>query len=725
MRRIKIFFLQSLILLTYCSAHAQDSDFYAIDTVNTISVTFSESNWDRLLDDLYAAGEGGRLVGTAVINGVTYEGVGVRYKGNSTYSAERIKNPLNIKLDYTNEDQAIDGYGTLKLANVYKDPSFVRETLSYEIARKYMPASQANFINVYINGTYMGLYTSVQDVDKSFLNTHFGSNDNAFFKGEVEDINNSGSIWGYIDENEASYYDYYEIESDTGWDDLIEFLNIFNNSPSQIEDVVNVDRLLWMLAFDILTVNLDSPINVAHNFYLYKDGTDRFNPVPWDLNENFGAFSMLISGPPLNTRDMQQMDPFLNSTRASYPIVSKILTIPEYKRKYVAHMKTLISENFANGWYRTRALEMQAIIASYVSADSNKFYTYTDFLDNIDDSAGSRNDSVVGITELMDARVSYLSSQSAFQAAAPVISDITPPSDALSGSTVWFSASADNATQVQLGYRQSGAFEKVQMYDDGNHNDGTANDGTYGVSIALGVGDAEYYIYAENSDAAVFSPERAEYEYYTLSVKNSAGDLVINEFMADNGTTAADQDGEYDDWIELYNNSGDEIALSGYYLTDDSANITQWTFPDVSIPAGGYLIVWADKDEEQDGLHTNFKLSASGETILLATPDQTVIDEVIFGEQETDTGMARYPNGTGDFTAMRPTFSAANVVAAAIDGDVDGDSDVDLEDAILALQITVGITPSSSVHTEADVNSDGRIGLQEAIYVLGKVSGLR
>ncbi|WP_300456163.1 CotH kinase family protein [Desulfobacula sp.] len=173
------FFLSIFIFLTAAFPKAQAQDFYDINTVNTISITFVESNWDQLLDDLYAAGEEERLVGTAVIKGVTYENVGVRYKGNSSYSPQNIKNPLNIKLDHLIEDQNLDGYGTLKLANVYKDPSFVREVVSYEIAGKYMPASQANFINVTINGTCMGLYTNVQSVDKFFLNNHFGSKSNS------------------------------------------------------------------------------------------------------------------------------------------------------------------------------------------------------------------------------------------------------------------------------------------------------------------------------------------------------------------------------------------------------------------------------------------------------------------------------------------------------------------------------------------------------------------
>jgi spore coat protein CotH len=131
-----MFFLGSFVLIN--SINSQD--FYDINTINTIEITFSESNWDYLLDQLVAEGNEERLIGTVEINGEVFDSVGVRYKGNSSYTANQVKNPLNIKLDHIIDDQLIEGYGTLKLANAFKDPSFIREVLSYEIAREYFPA---------------------------------------------------------------------------------------------------------------------------------------------------------------------------------------------------------------------------------------------------------------------------------------------------------------------------------------------------------------------------------------------------------------------------------------------------------------------------------------------------------------------------------------------------------------------------------------------------------
>ncbi|MEZ5196264.1 MAG: lamin tail domain-containing protein [Bacteroidales bacterium] len=155
----------------------------------------------------------------------------------------------------------------------------------------------------------------------------------------------------------------------------------------------------------------------------------------------------------------------------------------------------------------------------------------------------------------------------------------------------------------------------------------------------------------------LFHLQRAEYEFYSIAINS---DLVINEFMADNETTVEDQDGEYDDWIEFYNNGSEEISLSGYYLSDNAADPSQWVFPDTTIAGGGYLIVWADNDEEQEGLHANFKLSSSGEAILLSNAGLSIIDEVSYGQQYADTTTGRFPNGTGDFVLMNPTFEMEN-----------------------------------------------------------------
>ncbi|MFK8105240.1 MAG: lamin tail domain-containing protein [Saprospiraceae bacterium] len=139
--------------------------------------------------------------------------------------------------------------------------------------------------------------------------------------------------------------------------------------------------------------------------------------------------------------------------------------------------------------------------------------------------------------------------------------------------------------------------------------------------------------------------------------------IVINEFMAENDTITmiTDESYQYDDWIELFNLENTPVDLSGFFITDKEGELDKWEFPSGTIiPANGYLVVWADDDENQGSLHTNFKLSKSGEFIALASPDLTILDSITFGEQEKAVALARIPNGTGDFTQRAPTFSTNN-----------------------------------------------------------------
>ena len=143
--------------------------------------------------------------------------------------------------------------------------------------------------------------------------------------------------------------------------------------------------------------------------------------------------------------------------------------------------------------------------------------------------------------------------------------------------------------------------------------------------------------------------------------EQTGADIVINELMPVNSTTVTDQYGEFDDWIELYNLSSATIDLSGYYLTDDKKELSKWRFPQsTNIEAKGYLIIWADNDTTQAGLHANFKLSSSGEEAILLKPDNTIIDKISFSAQTLELSYSRVPNGTGEFKWKTPTFNKSN-----------------------------------------------------------------
>jgi len=155
--------------------------------------------------------------------------------------------------------------------------------------------------------------------------------------------------------------------------------------------------------------------------------------------------------------------------------------------------------------------------------------------------------------------------------------------------------------------------------------------------------------------------------------------LVINEIMASNSSTIQDAQFQYDDWIEIYNFGSSAIDVGGMYLTDDLSEPTKWQLPTnnpylTTIPAHSYLLIWADNDTTDPGLHANFKLDAGGEEIGLfdssplgvprtatGTDGSSLIDSIIFAEQTTDISYGRYPdaNDTWQFMAS-PTPGRAN-----------------------------------------------------------------
>lgn len=142
------------------------------------------------------------------------------------------------------------------------------------------------------------------------------------------------------------------------------------------------------------------------------------------------------------------------------------------------------------------------------------------------------------------------------------------------------------------------------------------------------------------------------------------GQVVINEVQSSNGITAEDEDGDNEDWIELYNTSSQPVNLEGYWLSDDYANPSRWVFPDVIIEPEATLLVWASgKNRTAAGLplHTNFSISSMGEEILLSAPSGELLDEVPPKTIPTDVSWGRFPDGADAWVFfVEPTPGSGN-----------------------------------------------------------------
>ena len=131
--------------------------------------------------------------------------------------------------------------------------------------------------------------------------------------------------------------------------------------------------------------------------------------------------------------------------------------------------------------------------------------------------------------------------------------------------------------------------------------------------------------------------------------------LIINEFLASNDACCPDPSGDYDDWVELYNDSDEAIDLGGMYFTDTIGDDDPYQIPDTdpsltTVQPKGYILIWCDDDQEQGPLHVSNKLSKGGESIVLISQDnQTIIDSLSYTEQTTDVSMGRDPNNVNEF----------------------------------------------------------------------------
>ncbi|MBT7859043.1 MAG: T9SS type A sorting domain-containing protein [Gemmatimonadetes bacterium] len=170
----------------------------------------------------------------------------------------------------------------------------------------------------------------------------------------------------------------------------------------------------------------------------------------------------------------------------------------------------------------------------------------------------------------------------------------------------------------------------------------------------------------------------------TLSATFEAFDAVeglsiaINEIMAVNDSTYADEHGDYDDWIELYNRGDEAVDVGGLYLTDNLDQPTKWQLPlgspdSTTIESGGFLVLWADGDTDQGILHLDLKLSGSGEQIGLlqiSGLDTMIVDSLSFGEQTAAVSFGRFPDGDGDFSLLTlPSPGEANATITLVEGE--------------------------------------------------------
>jgi hypothetical protein len=655
--------------------------------IRNVYLQFPQTNFWNVLVSNYASQT--EIQASMTVDGVLYDSVGVRLRGNTSYQStgQSQKKSFKISLDYANPDRRIMGYRSMKLNNEAGDPSFLREVFYLHQIRKHIPAAKANFVHLYLNNQDWGVYPNIQLLNKDYLKEWFLSNNGANWRADdptptPPGPGGGGPQWGdgtaalnYLGADTALYKEYYTLKSSEipdSWNRLVAGCNALNNTPSSdlpnvLPNYFDVDRVLWFLASEIAFSDDDSYIMKGKmDYFVYFDAeTGRLSPLEYDGNSVLSNNNITWS-------------PFYNVNKVNYPLLNKLLNVPAWRQRYLAHLRTIITEEMdASGAAQLIDQYRNQIDALYQS-DPKKFYTYAQFNTGVND-----------LKNLVNTRRTNLLANSEVAQQAPQIGNVnyynpggqpwTPPNSQESVSVQAQVSSGNGISRVNLHYAEGilGGFSAVQMFDDGAHQDGASGDGIFGASIpAFDAGSwVRFYIEALSNNtpkSAVYKPAGAEHNVYYYRVKQSispVSGIVINEFMASNTATITDESGQYDDWIELHNTNNFSVNLGGFFLSDNASIPGKWEIPQGTvIPGGGYLIFWADENQPQGPNHTNFKLSASGgEFLSLTDTNKDVVDSVSFGVQATDLSYSRIPNGTGPFIIKVPTFAGNNQPEAPIE----------------------------------------------------------
>jgi hypothetical protein len=213
------------------------------------------------------------------------------------------KHSIDISMDVFTKDQRLLGYDSLNLLNAHEDPTYLRSVLYLQAAREFLPAAKANFVRVAINGETWGIYSNVQQVNKTFLKEWYQTDEGTRWKVPGMPGGRGGlEYWG---DDVAQYKNTFEIkgkDDPKAWAALVNFTKVLNTTPpdqlaAALAPILDVDGVLRFLALDNALVNNDGYWTRASDYNIYLDKAGKFHILPHDTNETFGPAGGGRGGP--------------------------------------------------------------------------------------------------------------------------------------------------------------------------------------------------------------------------------------------------------------------------------------------------------------------------------------------------------------------------------------------------------------------------------------------
>jgi len=322
---------------------------------------------------------------TVEFEGDTWNYVGIRFKGNSSLSSSWrsgiLKLPLKLDFDEFEDnfpeidDQRFYGFKQLTLSSNFKDSSFLREKVAADIFRDAgLPSAHTAFYQVFLDHgegpIYFGLYTMVEVVDDTVIETQFADDSGNLYKPSrlgatfALDTFNQGSFDKETNQDEADWSDVQKL-----YQVLHADLRITNPVQwrASLESVFDVDGFLNWLAVNTVIQNWDTYGIIAHNYYLYNDPeTGLLTWIPWDNNE---ALQERVQRGNLSLR--------LDEVTAKWPLIRFLMDDPVYQEIYVVYVDEVINGAFNPDQIKLKFQELHDLINPYVVGPEGEIDAYT------------------------------------------------------------------------------------------------------------------------------------------------------------------------------------------------------------------------------------------------------------------------------------------------------------------------------------------------------------
>ncbi len=719
--RIALALLAFFPCLALAALTPDEHPLFSGDAVHEIELTFHQADWwDQLVDNFEGVEDPEYIPAEFDWAGTHFDSIGVRFKGNSSYNSyPGVKKSFKLDIDRYDSTQNLDGLDKLNLNNQFMDPSFVREICAYEIAEAAGLAScRTNYAALSINGEYWGFYVLVEQVDQEFIESRFGSGeDGNLWKGDPH-----GSL-EYRGAYDWNYYNDYELKTNeelNDWSALVDLADRLNNTalaelPDSLHAAMDAGSALAMLAVDLLTVNLDSYPGSAHNYYLYhRELDDRFLFAKWDQNEAWGVFNMWG----MNLDQLKTLDPFWTTPQPGQgrPLGEQLWQDAAYEAIYRGHLLRLMAGAGHPEQIIPRMETLRDLARPWVLADTNKMFSDAEFEAAMTSNLFEGPRLIPALTPFITDRHIYLRSQLGdWDPTAGLVlnemmaNNVATISDEMGDYDDWVEIHNAGALPVSLdGFALADLNDGMDRFefpavtiDPGEYLivwcDGEPGEGDLHAPFRLdGDGEGLYLLDgwviqdeisfpAQPQDLSYGRWPDGEGDWHLLSVATPGAEndnplepetvpLFINELLAVNTAGITDEMGQYEDWLEIYNPGPDEVQMGGLFLSDDLGETTMWAFPDTTLPAGEFLLVWCDSDEGDGPLHANFKLSSDGEEVGLfgrLAAGNDLIDGHAFGSQFANISEGREYDGSESWVYFtEPTPGASNGSPTDIAGDL-------------------------------------------------------